>query len=64
MLSKEKLHYKPDEDYQAKFIEKFTQLLGSNDYIIDIHVCNFADLKVTKIQQVISVLLKVQDPSD
>ncbi|MCK5458031.1 MAG: hypothetical protein KAI45_12965 [Melioribacteraceae bacterium] len=60
MLSKEKLHYKPDEDYQ----EKFTQLLGSNDYIIDIHVCNFADLKVTKIQQVISVLLKVQDPSD
>ena len=61
---KRKLHYKPDEDYQAKFIEMFTHLLRSNDYIMDVHVCNFADLKVTKIQQVISALLKVQDPSD
>ena len=61
---KRKLHYIPDEDYKEKFIEMYTQLLLSNDYIIDVRVRNFANLKVTKIQQVISALMEAQDPSD
>ena len=64
MLSKEKTSLQTRSRLSSKITEMFTHLLRSNDYIIEAHVCNFADLKVTKIQQVISALLKVQDPSD